>query len=266
MQSRAIRLIVSPDYRRRVIQVLPIYLRHPKAVSYKTYGYFANKMNRVGERIRNRRLVQCNVCDWSGNRFDAIATIGYVRRNARCPVCGSMERHRAMLETLRNDQFLERGMRLLDVGGIPAFRQALESRGLKYVSLSLGDPAMVCMDVERLGFPDECFDFVIDSHVLEYVSDYHRALNELWRVLRSGGRMLLTEAYVRGQSQTIEFGKPNPVATFMVRRFGDDLFGFLRSVGFEVDCWDHTGRNDERGDYFFLCTKPLTQSRRAHVA
>ena len=125
---------------------------------------------------------------------------------------------------------------------------------------------MVCMDVEQLGFADECFDLILDSHVLEYVNDYRVALGELWRVLRRGGRMLLTEAYVRGQQQTVEFGKPNPAATFMVRHFGDDLFEFLRTAGFAVTCWDHTGRNDSRGDYFFLCEKKSSAKSSTRVA
>jgi len=260
------KIIRDATYRRRAVNMLGIYFRYPQAVPYKTYGLISNKINRLRERIHNQRKVHCNICGWSGNGFDAIATIGYVRRGARCPNCGSMERHRAMIETLRSDPFLKPGMRLLDVGGIKPFRNLFEALGVHYVSMSLGDPAMVCMDVERMGFADECFDLILDSHVLEYVSDYRGALAELWRVLRRGGRMLLTEAYVHGQAQTIEFGKPNPAATFMVRHFGEDIFEFLRAAGFAVTCWDHTGRNDSRGDYFFLCEKAATARSEVQVA
>ena len=258
-QRRAIRIIQDASYRRHVVELLGIYRRYPKAIPYKTYGLIANKLNRLGERVHNRRRVSCNICGWSGNAFDTLATIGYVRRGARCPNCGSMERHRAMIRTLRDDRFLKPGMRLLDVGGIKPFRKVFENWGVHYVSLSLGDPAMVCMDVQRIGFPDECFDFILDSHVLEYVSDYRGALAELWRVLRAGGRMLLTEAYVRGQQQTVEFGGPNPAATFMVRHFGEDLFDFLRDEGFNVTC------DDSRGDYFFLCEKIWPAKTQAQV-
>jgi SAM-dependent methyltransferase len=264
--KRAVRFFQNAEYRGHVISMLGVYRRHPKAVPYKMYGMVSNKLSRLGERVRNRRRVTCNVCDWSGNAFEVLATIGYVRRNARCPNCGSMERHRAMIQKLREDKFLKPGMRLLDVGGIKPFRKILEDWGVLYFSISLGDPAMVCMDVERMGFPDESFDFIIDSHVLEYVRDYRRGMSELWRVLRSGGRMLLTEAYVHGQPQTIEFGAPNPTATFMVRHFGEDLIEFLRDAGFAVNLWDHTGQNNSRGDFFFLCEKPAVEEREIHVA
>jgi len=73
--------------------------------------------------------------------------------------------------------------------------------------------------------------------------------------------MLLTESYLFGQATTAEFGKPDPAATFMVRRFGDDLLGLLQRSGFQATRWDYTGRNDCRGDYFFLCEKKFEKSK-----
>jgi SAM-dependent methyltransferase len=130
----------------------------------------------------------------------------------------------------------------------------------------LCDPAMVCMDIQQMGFADECFDLLFDSHVLEYVADYSQALREMMRVMRPGGRMLLTEAYDFGQMATREFGRPDPAATFMVRRFGDDLLGLLDQTGFQTTRWDYTGRNDRSGDYFFLCEKRSDVNSRAQVA
>lgn len=50
------------------------------------------------------------------------------------------------------------------------------------------------MDTEALAFPSDTFDTVVTSLVLCSVVDQHRALGELWRVLRKpGGRLLLLE-------------------------------------------------------------------------
>ncbi len=78
--------------------------------------------------------------------------------------------------------------------------------------------------------------------------------------------MLLTEAYISGQSSTVEFGKPDPAATFMVRHFGDDLLNTLAESGFQVTRWDHTGRNDGHCGYFFLCEKRSDAKARVQVA
>jgi SAM-dependent methyltransferase len=160
-----------------------------------------------------------------------------------------------MIEFLERESWVQLGDSCLDIGGIPSFRSCFENKGVKYVSMSLGDPAMVCTDIQEMSFADDCFDLILDSHVLEYVSDYSQALCEMARVLRPGGKMLLTEAYDFGLPMTKEFGRPNPEATFMVRRFGDDLLGMLERRGFQTTRWDYTGHNDASGDFFFLCEK-----------
>lgn len=243
-----------------------LFARYPRAIGYKGTAMVLNRSHSIARRLHDAQKVNCPVCGWTGNLFDAIGTFGYLRRNARCPGCGSLERHRAMTDFLKREDWVSRGDYCLDIGGIPSFRSWFEDQGIRYVSMSLGDPAMVFMDIQRMGFADQSFDLVLDSHVLEYVSDYRQALNEMWRVLRRDGRMLLTESYLFGQPTTEEFGGPNPEATFMVRRFGDDLLSLLQEAGFQTSRWDYTGRNDCHGDYFFLCEKMSGAKSKAQVA
>jgi hypothetical protein len=47
-------------------------------------------------------------------------------------------------------------------------------------------------DAHRLPFPDDCFDRIIASEVLEHLPDDARALGELARVLRPGGTIAVT--------------------------------------------------------------------------
>jgi SAM-dependent methyltransferase len=48
-------------------------------------------------------------------------------------------------------------------------------------------------DALALAFPDGCFDAAVSTQVLEYVDDVGRALRELRRVLRPGGRLVLLD-------------------------------------------------------------------------
>jgi ubiquinone/menaquinone biosynthesis C-methylase UbiE len=48
-------------------------------------------------------------------------------------------------------------------------------------------------DAEALEFPDATFDTVVCTFSLCAISDHHRAVNEMVRVLRPGGRLLLAD-------------------------------------------------------------------------
>lgn len=117
------------------------------------------------------------------------------RPDARCPVCGALERARLVWP------FYERRTRLLDGGAQRmlhiAPEAALERRlravdGLDYVTADLNNPrAMVRMDITSIQFADGSFDVVHCSHVLEHVPDDRRALAEMFRVLKTGGFAVL---------------------------------------------------------------------------
>jgi ubiquinone/menaquinone biosynthesis C-methylase UbiE len=66
-----------------------------------------------------------------------------------------------------------------DVTGIdldPRF----DPEAARYAHLTLGDAT-------GLAFPDGSFDIVYSFHALEHIPDYHKALDEVHRVLRGGG-------------------------------------------------------------------------------
>jgi len=48
------------------------------------------------------------------------------------------------------------------------------------------------MDIEKLEFPDGSFDFIYSSLVMHYLHDWNKALNETYRVLRTGGVYLFS--------------------------------------------------------------------------
>ncbi len=116
---------------------------------------------------------------------------------------------------LRNGEF-DRGMRVLDVGGgWSVLKFALAQRGctvccidIDWESLVRAQPAIqeinrFCnyttpiiqqvADVRNIPLPDNTFDRVVCVSVLEHVPDGHvKGLNEMLRVLKPGGHLLLT--------------------------------------------------------------------------
>jgi SAM-dependent methyltransferase len=47
-------------------------------------------------------------------------------------------------------------------------------------------------DIQSLSFPDNSFETIISCETIEHIPDPHQALKELYRVLKPGGRLLLT--------------------------------------------------------------------------
>jgi SAM-dependent methyltransferase len=199
----------------------------------------------------------CPVCCRSSRRF---LTYGLVpREDAECPQCGALERHRFVwiYFSRRTDLFDGRAKRVLHVAPERCFEDRLRRRlGSGYVTADLLDPhAMEQMDITDIHHPDESFDVIYCSHVLEHVPDDRRAMSELHRVLKpEGWAVLLVPVTV---DKTVEdptitdpaererlFGQHDHV-----RRYGPDYVDRLREAGFEVkvtDVGDLVPREDLR--------------------
>jgi SAM-dependent methyltransferase len=101
------------------------------------------------------------------------------------------------------------GDRVLDVGcGEGAFCAQLEAAGAHPVGVDVAERALARARARHPGlrfelvgphgplpFDDADFDVVWASEVIEHVADTARWLSELRRVLRSGGRLLITTPY-----------------------------------------------------------------------
>jgi hypothetical protein len=197
----------------------------------------------------------CPVCEHSSRKF---RSFGEVRRqDAKCPRCGALERHRlTWLYLCRcTDLFDGRAKRVLHVAPEQWFEGRLKKRlGAGYLTADLVDPhAMERMDITRIPYPDETFDVVYCSHVLEHVPDDRRAMREFRRVLKPQGWAILLVPI--SASHTLEdptitdsaerrrlFGQADHV-----RRYGPDYTERLQEAGFRVTIlqpWDIVARAD----------------------
>jgi SAM-dependent methyltransferase len=102
-------------------------------------------------------------------------------------------------------------------------------------------------DMCKMTYPDTSFDLVLSSDSLEHVPDYALALREVRRVLRPGGRVILTVpvdgslAHTRTRARLTGDGAIDhllvPVGGDMLAftEFGTDVPDLLEAVGFRVD-------------------------------
>ena len=93
-------------------------------------------------------------------------------------------------ETYTRDEFLAQSPTMTFL------RSEISTGGYgRQASVSAGFYALLC-DVTCMSFRDKSLDGVICSEVLEHVPNYQAALDEIARVLRPGGKLLITSPFV----------------------------------------------------------------------
>jgi len=133
------------------------------------------------------------------------------------------------------------------------------------------------MDICDINYPDESFDLIFCSHVLEHVEDDRRALREFHRVLSSQGRLLLMvpvmgEVTIEDRSITDPAERERLFGQLdHVRAYGLDFPRIVSSQGFNVQIFEpddylNADQIQEQAidvkDRLFVCTpKPVDNSK-----
>ena len=196
------------------------------------------------------------------------------RKNAQCPRCGSLERHRLAGKYLKDVIKLKPSepLRLLHFAPEEPLTKYFKSfSAINYLSVDIEKGrAMWQEDIRNLGFGDNTFDAIYCSHVLEHIDDDRKAMRELRRVLKKSGWALIAVPQ-RTEHDTLEdltitdpaertrlYGQHDHV-----RYYGLDFPERLEEVGFQVDTINYYDdlSPEERNKYsvlrsrIFICRK-----------
>ena len=132
-----------------------------------------------------------------------------VRFNAICVACGSLERHRLMwlvVQQLKKQHDLT-SMRILHFAPERCCRGILKALFRKYETADINAKHVTYhVDMCKLPFRDESFDFLIASHVLHHIADEEMAMRELRRILRPGGIAVIPSPIF--SATTVEYPAP----------------------------------------------------------
>jgi SAM-dependent methyltransferase len=171
----------------------------------------------------------------------------------QCPKCESLHRHRLLALALRDEFVGFANLEILHFAPEPSIAALVLAQGpAAYVSADIAaGRADTVLDIEAIALPDASIDMVIASHVLEHVDD-RKALDEIWRILRPGGRLVAMVPIIEGWDETYE-DKARTTPDEREQHFG--LPGHLRYYGRESVRY-----RLKRGCKVFVATKDPTDA------
>jgi SAM-dependent methyltransferase len=192
----------------------------------------------------------CNLCGYRGKFLAEIHFPDIFTYDAVCPRCGSLPRNRLLCRGIDEKKLISPSDRLLHFAPEAVIRELVRGQVAEYVTTDINPAGVdVAENIEQLSFPNDRWDAIICSHVLEHV-DHHKALHALYRVLAPGGRLMAFFPVVEGwerhyenptvhskRDRGVHYGKDNHL-----RRFGREIRDDFAAAGFSVECFTADGR------------------------
>jgi len=236
------------------------------------------KARRIFNRLRTLPNIgakfYCPCCNALVKEFLPFGAIK--RQNAECPYCGALERHRLIRLFLKNETnlFSDR-LNVLHFAPENILKDFLVTLpNLNYVTTDLSSPiASVKSDITNTPFEDDAFDVILCSHVLEHVPDDHKAIREMFRILKPGGWAIIQVPIDKKRKYTYE--DPSIISPSdrervfgqfdHLRIYGIDYIDRLESVGFDVTVHDYAKQLGfdmvikcglMKDDSIYYCIKP----------
>ncbi len=191
-----------------------------------------------------------------------------------CPNCGSLSRSRILWHFLNQQIFSKKEpLRVLHFSAQKYLAKKI--RALKHLQYTTTDyESDVCdqqYDITQIACADQSFDLIICYHVLEHIKEDQKALQELYRILKPGGMLLLQVPF--HNQKTIEepfnevfseakrtqlFGQKDHVRIYSKADFKQRI----KAAGFQLEVLNYVSKIEgfrnfglEPSDHIFIATK-----------
>jgi len=196
--------------------------------------------------VKSVNFYSCNVCGWTGNRFDSDSWHKYTI----CPHCGSDVRQRLFVACLEHAKVLDINLTLKEKHILHFAPEASISKLIVDLSNNykttdfLREDCDIKLDMcDMKEIASSSFEVVIAFDVLEHVPNYISALKEIRRILSNDvGIAILSVPQRDNLDQTYEDpsitepkDRENAYGQWdHLRIFGDDFAGNVSKEGFQV--------------------------------
>ena len=138
---------------------------------------------------------KCNIC---GKKLKSFIKIK--NDDLLCPFCGSLSRNRRLWKLLHEESILK-GTVLHFSPSRSLYRNLKKDKNIVYFSTDLENEFLADykFDITNIDQPNEKFDLIICYHVLEHIIDDRKAIEELYRVLKQTGKIVIQTPFKEGE-------------------------------------------------------------------
>ena len=189
---------------------------------------------------KSKHKYDCPICGYNGPFMNKNN-----RLRAKCPKCGELERARMAMLVVNQlyDDIKASKTDVLHISPENFLRKIFKEKYKSYISSDLyREDVDHQFDIQSIPYPDNSFDMVFASHVLEYVKNDRQAIQEIKRVLRPGGLAFLPVPMLH--DKTIDF-EERPPNKRIIRETGIDYFDRYREVFSEVTVYEPSSFDDK---------------------
>lgn len=194
---------------------------------------------------------QCVLCEKKLRKF-----VQDKYNHSICPNCGSINRVRRLWMLLKKE-FLISEIVVLDFSPSRAlFRKLNSNTDIRYISTDISGDFLAKhkFDITQLDMKDEQIDLILCYHILEHVTDDLKAISELYRVLKPGGKVIIQTPFKDGeiyedftitnpQERLKHFGQEDHVRVYSV----NGLENRIKQIGFETEIRMYPKENKPNG-------------------
>ena len=238
------------------------------------YRNILSNVKRVNYKIQYAKYkgegFECNCCGAAYSKFvpdypaaenahaiNANEVIAGYGENILCPACLSTARERLIIALLKSEIKIS-GKKILhfspekNIYNFIKQHNEVVTADIEPLFYKIIDGKIKNEDATRLSFAGNSFDVIIGNHILEHIPDDAKAMEEMYRVLKPGGRAILQVPYSTKILNTLEtheinnpekqsalYGQKDHVRIYQLQHY----ISRLQKAGFKVEVIDYSYLN-----------------------
>jgi SAM-dependent methyltransferase len=138
---------------------------------------------------------QCNICEFKMSSF-----LPYFGINQICPKCGSMSRTRKLWELIKPEIGNKSILHFSPPQSLSIKIKEIAKE--KYITTDYDGEfkATKKYDITNIDASSNSFDLIICYHILEHIENDHKAISELYRILKPNGQCFIQTPFKIGET------------------------------------------------------------------